>query len=242
MESPISLTDFVVKKKSLSELFYEERADQSSLELQRSDKCFCDQLDKCIHSAVSLVPSSSKQRLISILKNFIGSEQSSSTVKGVLTSFRLSKFISCHHFFSDKGVFNALIIQCIANHLQKHEKLDASTLINFEANNFKQLQNAGTLVNAIVKSFERTVVPVFAGVISYVDQFCNLDILDKQKSDFTELWLTVFESADLCQSKFSITAKEDQAHKDHEKAKFPFSWLIYNFICSRSSTGLFSNY
>ncbi len=83
MESPISLTDIVVKKKSLSELFYDERVDQSSLELQRSDRFFCDQLDKCIHSAVSLVPSSSKQRLISILKNFIVSEQSSSTVKGI---------------------------------------------------------------------------------------------------------------------------------------------------------------
>ncbi len=86
MESPISLKDFVVKKKSLSELFYDERADQSSLKLQTiSDRFFCDQLDKCIHSAVSLILSSSKQRLISILKNFIVSKQSSSTVKGALT-------------------------------------------------------------------------------------------------------------------------------------------------------------
>ncbi len=142
-------------------------------------------------------------------------------------------------WFSDKGVFNALVIRCIADHLQKS---DTSTLISSEANNFKQLQNAGTLVNAIVKSFEKTVVPVFADIISYVDQFCNLDILDKQKSDYTELWLAIFESEDLCQSKFSITVKKDQAHKDHEKVKFPFSWLIYNFVSSRmSDTGLFDN-
>ena len=125
---------------------------------------------------------------------------------------------------------------------QENNTLPSAWIIE-EATNIKNLQDAGTFRNALVRRFDSILVPILAEIIAFVDQYCNLDLLDSP--ELVNLWLMIFEADELCQTKLlqlaSSSKAEYQGHvvgKENRKCEFPFSWIIDNYVNKKiDSTG-----
>lgn len=94
---------------------------------------------------------------------------------------------------------------------------------------------------------ESKVVPILAGIISFIDTNRNLDILirnEEQKQNWqTELWLKIINDPELTQLNYMtiVSPKQKQELSEYVvkttsstgqvfSAIMPFSWLIYNQI------------
>ena len=126
-----------------------------------------------------------------------------------------------------------MIVKLIKKILQEQEKdtLPHAWIVK-EAQDIKNLQNAGTFRNALVRKFDSILVPILAEIIAFVDENCNLDLLESP--DLRDLWLMIFRSDELCQTKLfqlaSISKADHLVNKGIWEFEFPFSWIIYNYV------------
>ena len=131
------------------------------------------------------------------------------------------------------------MVKLIKKILQEQEQEKStvhSAWITDEARNIKNLKYAGTLKHALIRRFDNILVPVLSEIIAFVDQYCNLNLLESP-GPMSDLWLCIFRSDELCQSKLCqvISALKSKhqgcvVKKDSQKSEFPFSWIIYSYV------------
>ena len=130
-----------------------------------------------------------------------------------------------------------MIVKLIKKILQEQEKSTVrSAWIIDEARNIRNLQDAGTLRNALIRRFDNILAPVLSEIIAFVDQYCNLDLLEST-GPMSDLWLRIFRSDEFCQTKLCQIASTSKAkhqcdvvNKESQKSQFPFSWIIYSYV------------
>ncbi|XP_052086034.1 E3 ubiquitin-protein ligase RNF213-like [Mytilus californianus] len=147
------------------------------------------------------------------------------------------------------------VLSGIAEHTNKiirerEENFDTTTSSNWLsvlASRPENITKAGTFRECVSQFLESKVVPILAGIISFIDTNRNLDILirnEEQKQKWqTELWLQIINDPELTQLNYTtiVSPKQQQELSEYVvkttsstgrvfSAVMPFSWLIYNQI------------
>ena len=95
-----------------------------------------------------------------------------------------------------------------------------------------------------VQCLESKVIPIVAGIISFIDTNRNLDILSSSNNEDwkIDIWLQIFNTPDLTQLKYSLMVSPSQQELQEVAVKttsvdgnvfsalMPFSWLIFGQI------------
>ncbi|CAG2250091.1 RNF213 [Mytilus edulis] len=147
------------------------------------------------------------------------------------------------------------VLSGIAEHTTKiirerEESFDTTTSSNWLsvlASRPENITKAGTFRECVSQFLESKVVPILAGIISFIDTNRNLDILirnEEQEQNWqTEVWLKIINDPELTQLNYMtiVSPKQKQELSEYVvkttsstgrvfSAIMPFSWLIYNQI------------
>ena len=110
-----------------------------------------------------------------------------------------------------------------------------------EAMNLKKLHTGGTFGNVLARKVDEVIVPIFAYIISAVDQNYNLDLLEtgsKLILPASQLWLAIFQDPKVLPFSYNViaTSKDKlpgagsrRAEEDF-KCQFPFSWIVKDTV------------
>ena len=100
-----------------------------------------------------------------------------------------------------------------------------------EANNMHRLQKAGSFRNALIRKFGEIVVPMLAKIVTFVDQYCNLDLLVCGNDEVATLWINIFHSHELCKGILPLLhGVEPSLNNSAMTCKFPFSWIFFEHL------------
>ena len=113
----------------------------------------------------------------------------------------------------------------------KSVNIDTHELILKVSKNLQQLQDFGSFRNALIKSFDKALIPLFANIIDLIDQHSNLELLTTETSldPLSKLWLNIYNSKQLCET--ILQGKTETVYiQSTFKCSFPFSWIIFNCI------------
>ena len=112
-----------------------------------------------------------------------------------------------------------------------------------EACNIKNLEESGTFVNALLRKFDRIIIPILSAIFEFVNGNDNLLLAEDENPIISELWLNIFQSQELCQKhlqELALTSTQKPTiSKTKQQCQFPFSWLLFNFIKESSPSGEF---
>ena len=61
--------------------------------------------------------------------------------------------------------------------LQERETISKSEWVLDEALSAKKLQSGGTFQNVLKRKLDEVVVPIFAAILAFIDQYSNLSLL-----------------------------------------------------------------
>ena len=145
------------------------------------------------------------------------------------------------NFIIDELSFFGLTVQLVKKSLQEREKtLQNQNWITEEAMNMQRLQEAGTFLNALLRKYDKLVIPILAQIISFVDRNSNLKLLYQDDSNISKLWMEIYSSQHLFQSLFEFTKtsikKNTIASMVAFECQFPFSWLVFETIVSEKDS------
>ena len=93
-----------------------------------------------------------------------------------------------------------------------------------EALNLDRLEETGSFRKALIEKLKRIVLPALANVLSFIDQYNNLDTLENINDHQKEAWIILFRN----------NMQYFTNNVDHAKSitcEFPFSWVVYNEFC-----------
>ncbi len=139
---------------------------------------------------------------------------------------------------TDDTQFHNILIKYIYSLLQEREEFyNEKDWIIQESMSSKNLLVGGTLVNALCRRIDQTVIHILAEIISVVDRNSNLNLIDPKDENIpiSKFWLRLFSNADVMQFGFANFVTRDDplpgtgARKfgsDYE-CQFPFSWLVF---------------
>lgn len=132
--------------------------------------------------------------------------------------------------------YEALIEHIYKVLCERDEKIaDEDQWILTEALSAAQLCCGGTFRNVLSRKIDNEIVPIFSGMLDYIDQACNLDLLVNGSEEIKKLWLKMFTDADVMTFHFSLQGKGLQLNEalligsvipKNYKCGFPFFWLI----------------
>ena len=97
-----------------------------------------------------------------------------------------------------------------------------------EACNRNALQHGGTFKNALARKLDDVITSVFSGVIAFIDQFSNLNLMRNDancNSSIVNFWLTVFNTSDVMPFKYGAPVNVSSHLKEFE-CNLPFFWII----------------
>ena len=147
--------------------------------------------------------------------------------------------INYSHIYShlDPNSFYAILVSHIHRMLKEREEgyKDGDDWIVQEAMNINRLQTGGTFTNVLARRLDEVMVPCFATIISFLDQNCNLDLLQSVQpvSLLSHLWLNICKSKE-AQKKLrfaDMVGTQKVVMKDDNFAcKFPFYWLVKDLM------------
>ena len=118
-----------------------------------------------------------------------------------------------------------------------------------EALDLRRRQHSGTFCSSLTRKLDEVIIPIFAEVIAFCDQYCNLNLLHNQENDaITKFWISIFKHPDILVFNYDdiITNPRSSLHLMNENAadyfecQLPFFWLIKDAIDSTFSN--ISNY
>ncbi|CAC5361652.1 RNF213 [Mytilus coruscus] len=129
---------------------------------------------------------------------------------------------------------------------ESHKTISSVNWLNVVASKSENIKRAGTFRKSVSQGLESRVIPILAGIISFIDTNRNLDILirnDEQNQIWqTDLWLHFINDPELTQLNYAtiVSPKQQELQEVFVKttsttgkvfsATMPFSWLIYNQI------------
>lgn len=96
-----------------------------------------------------------------------------------------------------------------------------------EACNRNALQHRGTFKNALARKLDDVIIPIFSGVITFIDQFSNLNLIRKDHSctTATDFWLAMFNASNVMSFKYGAPVNMADNFKEFD-CKLPFFWII----------------
>ena len=103
-----------------------------------------------------------------------------------------------------------------------------------EALNAEALHKSGTYINLLLLKLDGVVANALSTILSAVDRYCNLHLLQSEVHAISTLWLKIFEDAEIISD---LTKGLENTGFDHSnavfasfKCDFPFFWLLINSI------------
>ena len=126
--------------------------------------------------------------------------------------------------------------------LKKRDEIvgfDKDWVLN-EALDCRRLQQGGTFRNSLTRRLDEVIIPIFAAVIAFCDQYCNLNLVRgiNENDSVLRFWLSMFKNSDVVLFNYEDMAtnpKSDigggKASEDFE-CKMPFFWIIKEAIDS----------
>ena len=115
-----------------------------------------------------------------------------------------------------------------------------------EAMNINHLQTGGTFKNVLARRLDEVIVPCFAMIIAFMDQNCNLNLLQSVQhlSPLSKFWLNICASQhaqDELRYVDMVGTQKVVMKDDNFACEFPFYWLVKDLMdCqwdSAQSTG-----
>lgn len=116
---------------------------------------------------------------------------------------------------------------------------DSNDWIIDEALNSHHLQTGGTFKNVLTRRLDEVVTPCFTKIIAFLDQNCNLNILQNlhPKMPLFQLWMKIFGSQraqeELLYSDIMVGGQKVPMRDEGFICKFPFSWLVKELMDSQ---------
>lgn len=154
----------------------------------------------------------------------------------------LSSCCSCDsisHSNTDTTTFHGILVQRIAEVIKERDDIrdPRKRWVLEEAMDLKKLHTGGTFGNVLARKVDEVVVPIFAYIISAVDQNYNLDLIHLDSgfvSPISKLWLAIFCDPKVLSFRYDdIAASGDKlpgagSRKSGQdfKCHLPFSWII----------------
>ena len=136
--------------------------------------------------------------------------------------------------------FYAILVSHIHRMLKEREEVykDSDDWIIQEAMNINHLQTGGTFKNVLARKLDEVIVPCFAKIIAFLDQNCNLNLLQgvPPVAPLSEFWLSVCASKQAQEElRFAdIVGTHKLVMKgDNFACKFPFYWLVKDLMDSQ---------
>lgn len=106
-----------------------------------------------------------------------------------------------------------------------------------EALNTDALHKSGSYINVLLLKLDSVVANVLSSILSAVDRYCNLRLLQSEVYGISSLWLKVFDDAEII---LDLTNGLENSGFEHSSAvfasfqcHFPFFWLFTNNIESQ---------
>lgn len=107
--------------------------------------------------------------------------------------------------------------------------------------NPKSLQHGGTFCNVLSRKFDAIIVPLFRKIIAYIDQNCNLNLINPSNKEpqLSQFWLNMFSTVvkfsyqDMVVQKEEVTGIASRMAVHAFECILPFSWLINEAIESQ---------
>ena len=121
------------------------------------------------------------------------------------------------------------------------ENHDAEWVLE-QALNRKKLHSGGTFWNVLSRKLDEIIIPMFAWILLYVDNYSNLDLMKKDNPSYVhQFWLTIFQNPELCQFTYNEMATKGLGknlavtgnkivHTKEFCCQFPFFWLVKDVV------------
>ncbi|XP_078327262.1 E3 ubiquitin-protein ligase rnf213-alpha-like isoform X2 [Crassostrea virginica] len=134
------------------------------------------------------------------------------------------------------GQFGYGVVKLLSDILIKKEEENSplnAPSIGHKASKLQNINKCGTLRSSCCKVIERTVTPVLANILSFLDTNSNMGILDRapEKSWEHALWmklLYVIEPEHV--TIYAAPEVKCTGQNSEMKGKFPFSWILFENI------------
>ena len=108
---------------------------------------------------------------------------------------------------------------------------DSDNWIIQEAMNINHLQTGGTFTNVLSRRLDEVIVPCFAKIIAFLDQNCNLNLLQSVRPvpPLSKFWLRIFASQQAREGlQFAdvVVSQKLLMRDDGFACEFPFYWVV----------------
>ncbi|XP_071122875.1 E3 ubiquitin-protein ligase RNF213-like [Mytilus edulis] len=129
---------------------------------------------------------------------------------------------------------------------ESNKTVSSTNLLSVVSSKSENIKRAGTFRKCVSQGLESKVVPILAGIMSFIDTNRNLDIFIRKDTENqnwqTKLWLHFINDPELTQLNYTkivspqqqelqeVFVKTTSATGKVFQATMPFSWLIYNQI------------
>ena len=158
-------------------------------------------------------------------------------------------FSHCSVLLDDHTYYGALVGH-IYRVLQKRDEIvgfDKDWVLN-EALDCRRLQQGGTFLNSLTRRLDEVVIPIFAAVIAFCDQYCNLNLVRgiNENDLVSKFWLSMFRNSDVILFNYEDMATNPKSvigggrASENFECKMPFFWIIKDAIDSMRNS--VSNY
>ena len=125
---------------------------------------------------------------------------------------------------SNQGITLYKDIVCLMKKSLDSEAHQNKDWVLEEALNLERLEETGSFRKALIEKLKRIVLPALANVLSFIDQYNNLDTLEDGNDHQKEAWIILFRN-----NMQYFTNNVD--HANSITCEFPFSWVVYNEFC-----------
>ena len=124
---------------------------------------------------------------------------------------------------------------------------DKNWVLN-EALDCRRLQQSGTFRNSLTRRLDEVITPIFAAVIAYCDQYCNLNLAKhgRDSNSVSKFWLSMFRNSEVILFNYEDMATNPKSDlgggsvSEEFKCQMPFFWIIKEAVDSMLSS--LSNY
>jgi hypothetical protein len=148
--------------------------------------------------------------------------------------------------------FYGALVKSISKLLKEREKvtvMEKGHWVLNEAMSGRKLQSGGTFQNVLTRRLDEVITPIFAAILSFIDQYSNLNLIKptiyssnsgNKLTLLQRLWIDIFRDDKICQFDYaSFSIGKGIGHNDDPKGRgqviltkeefecqFPFFWLV----------------
>ena len=143
------------------------------------------------------------------------------------------------YLYTDQYQFCEMLLRHIFKSLKAKKDIESRTYkqewAGREALNAEGLHKSGSYINLLLLKLDSVVAGILSNILSAVDRYCNLHLLQSKSHAISFLWLKIFEDAEII---LDLTNGLENTGFNHNnaavfasfKCNFPFFWLLINSI------------